>query len=99
MQCEKNHITDKPVSLAGLLREQVAGEDEERSEAAVGGEDLPEEDAAGAHFAPTWLVHRLCGACHPSKQAHSNVFEVCGLTNEPSFILVPCEGGLFQMFL
>lgn len=82
------------MSLAGLPREQAVGEDEERSEAAVGGEDLPEEDTAGAHFAPTRLVHRLCGACHPSKKTHSNVFEVCGLTNEPSFILVLCEGGL-----
>lgn len=69
------HIKDDPVSLAAdLLWKQAGGKDKEGSEAAFSGEDLSEEDAVGAHFASTGLLHRLCRACHPSKKSHSNAY-------------------------
>lgn len=65
-----------------LLWKQADGEDEERSKAAVGGKDLPKEDAVGAHFASTGFLHRLCRACHPGKKTQSKIFEIKSFSDE-----------------
>lgn len=78
------HIKDYKCVLCStdLLWKQADGEDEERSEADVGGEDLPKEDAVGAHFASPGLLHRLCRACHPGKKTQSKVFEIKGFSDK-----------------
>ncbi len=67
---------------ADFLWKQAGGKDKERSQAAVGGEDLSEEDTAGAHFAPTGLLHRVCRACDPGKKSHNVLHIYCFSTSE-----------------
>lgn len=70
MQCNNIGNNHSLLFAAGFLWKQTTGKDKERSNEAVGREDLSEEDPVGAHFASTRLIHRLCRTSHPGKMSY-----------------------------